>query len=341
MDIQLFDYELPADRIAQTPLPERDASRMMVLHRNTQTIEHRHFHDLLEYLRPGDVLVRNNTRVIPARLFGSKPSTGAHVEILLLRPLNEDTWECLVGNARVVKLGTELVFGTDQWKATCVGVLDEGLRHLRFADVSRFWQALDEHGTMPLPPYIHERLDDQERYQTVYSEIRGSAAAPTAGLHFTPAMLDQVRAMGVELVDITLHVGLGTFRPVSVERVEDHHMHAESYEILPEAASTLNKAKQAGRRIIAVGTTSTRTLEANYAKYNKFVAERSDTKLFITPGYTYQAIDALITNFHLPKSTLLMLVSAFAGREFVLQAYREAVASHYRFFSFGDAMFLE
>ena len=341
MDIHLFDYNLPPERIAQTPLAERDASRMLVLHRSTQTLEHRSFRDLLSYLRPGDVLVRNNTRVIPARLFGVKPATGAHVEVLLLRPLNDTTWECLVGNARVVKIGTVLVFGDDQWQATCVEVADEGIRHLTFADVSSFWNMLDQHGTMPLPPYIHERLEDQERYQTVYSNIRGSAAAPTAGLHFTPEMLEKVRIMKVELVDITLHVGLGTFRPVSVERTEDHHMHSESYEISEEAAYALNQAKQEHRRIIAVGTTSTRTLEANYAKHGSFMAEKSQTNLFITPGYRFQAIDALITNFHLPKSTLLMLVSAFAGREFVLEAYREAVQSCYRFFSFGDAMFLE
>lgn len=341
MDINEFDYHLPEELIAQTPLKKRDTSRMMVLNRKNQTIEHKHFYDILDYLQPGDVLVRNNTKVIPARLFGVKEETNGHVEVLLLKNKHDDVWECLVGNAKIVKLDTLITFGDGRLKAKCIEVKEEGIRVFEMIYEGIFYEILDQLGLMPLPPYIKEKLEDKDRYQTVYAKVEGSAAAPTAGLHFTPELLEKVREKGVEILDVTLHVGLGTFRPVKVNNVLEHHMHSEYYEISEEVASKLNEAKEKGQRIIAVGTTSCRTLESNRKKYGTFKATHENTDIFIYPGYEFCAIDALITNFHLPKSTLVMLVSAFASREFILKAYSIAVEEKYRFFSFGDAMFIQ
>ena len=331
MKLSEFDFELPEELIAQTPLDKRDTSRLMILNRENQTIEHKHFYDIIDYLKPGDVLVRNNTKVIPARLFGIKEETNGHVEVLLLKDQGNDVWECLVGNARIVKLDTVITFGDGLLKAKCLEIKDEGIR---------VFKMIYQLGTMPLPPYIKEKLSDQSRYQTVYAKIEGSAAAPTAGLHFTDDIIKKIKAKGIEILDITLHVGLGTFRPVKVDNVLEHHMHSEYYMIEPEVADKLNQAKKNGQRIIAVGTTSTRTLEANMQKYGKFTATHENTDIFIYPGYQYQAIDCLITNFHLPKSTLLMLISAFATKEFIFKAYHEAIENKYRFFSFGDSMFI-
>ena len=341
MDIELFDYDLPHELIAQTPLKKRDTSRLMVLHKPTGEVEHKHFYDILDYLKPGDVIVRNNTKVIPARLFGTKEETNAHVEVLLLKNTHDDVWECLCGNAKKIKVGSIISFGDGRLKAKCLEVRDEGIRVMEMIYDGIFYEVLDQLGIMPLPPYIKEKLDDPDRYNTVYAKVEGSAAAPTAGLHFTPELFDKVRAKGVEVLDVTLHVGLGTFRPVKVENVFEHHMHSEYYEISEEVANKLNKAKEEGRRIIAVGTTSCRTLESNIKKYGKFTAAHENTSIFIYPGYTFEGIDALITNFHLPKSTLIMLVSALAGRENILNAYNIAVKEKYRFFSFGDAMFID
>lgn len=341
MDIELFDYDLPHELIAQTPLEKRDTSRLMVLHKPTGEVEHKHFYDILDYLKPGDVIVRNNTKVIPARLFGTKEETNAHVEVLLLKNTHDDVWECLCGNAKKIKVGSVISFGDGRLKAKCLEVRDEGIRVMEMIYDGIFYEVLDQLGIMPLPPYIKEKLDDPDRYNTVYAKVEGSAAAPTAGLHFTPELFDKVRAKGVEVLDVTLHVGLGTFRPVKVENVFEHHMHSEYYEISEEVANKLNKAKEEGRRIIAVGTTSCRTLESNIKKYGKFTAAHENTSIFIYPGYTFEGIDALITNFHLPKSTLIMLVSALAGRENILNAYNIAVKEKYRFFSFGDAMFID
>lgn len=341
MDIELFDYDLPHELIAQTPLEKRDTSRLMVLHKPTGEVEHKHFYDILDYLKPGDVIVRNNTKVIPARLFGTKEETNAHVEVLLLKNTHDDVWECLCGNAKKIKVGSIVSFGDGRLKAKCLEVRDEGIRVMEMIYDGIFYEVLDQLGIMPLPPYIKEKLDDPDRYNTVYAKVEGSAAAPTAGLHFTPELFDKVRAKGVEVLDVTLHVGLGTFRPVKVENVFEHHMHSEYYEISEEVANKLNKAKEEGRRIIAVGTTSCRTLESNIKKYGKFTAAHENTSIFIYPGYTFEGIDALITNFHLPKSTLIMLVSALAGRENILNAYNIAVKEKYRFFSFGDAMFID
>lgn len=341
MDIELFDYDLPHELIAQTPLEKRDTSRLMVLHKPTGEVEHKHFYDILDYLKPGDVIVRNNTKVIPARLFGTKEETNAHVEVLLLKNTHDDVWECLCGNAKKIKVGSIISFGDGRLKAKCLEVRDEGIRVMEMIYDGIFYEVLDQLGIMPLPPYIKEKLDDPDRYNTVYAKVEGSAAAPTAGLHFTPELFDKVRAKGVEVLDVTLHVGLGTFRPVKVENVFEHHMHSEYYEISEEVANKLNKAKEEGRRIIAVGTTSCRTLESNIKKYGKFTAAHENTSIFIYPGYTFEGIDALITNFHLPKSTLIMLVSALAGRENILNAYNIAVKEKYRFFSFGDAMFID
>lgn len=340
MDIELFDYDLPEELIAQTPLKKRDTSRLMVLDKETGNVEHKHFYDILDYLKPGDVLVRNNTKVIPARLYGLKEETGGHVEVLLLKDLHDDLWECLVGNAKIVKLGTVITFGDGRLKAQCTEIREEGIRIFKMIYDGIFYEILDQLGIMPLPPYIKEKLNDPDRYQTVYAKVEGSAAAPTAGLHFTEELLQKVREKGVEILDVTLHVGLGTFRPVKVENVLEHHMHSEYYEISEEVAEKLNQAKKEGRRIIAVGTTSCRTLEANQSKYGCFKAAHENTNIFIYPGYTFTGIDALITNFHLPKSTLVMLVSALAGREHILNAYKIAVNEKYRFFSFGDAMFI-
>lgn len=340
MKLSEFDFNLPEELIAQRPLDKRDTSRLMVLNREKQTIEHKYFYDIIDYLQPGDILVRNNTKVIPARLFGIKEETNGHVELLLLKDLGDDTWECLVGNARIVKINTVITFGEGLLKAKCIEIKDEGIRVFKMIYTGIFFEILDQLGTMPLPPYIKEKLNDQNRYQTVYAKIEGSAAAPTAGLHFTDEIIEKIKAKGIEILDVTLHVGLGTFRPVKVDDILDHHMHSEFYMIEPDVAKKLNQAKANGQRIIAVGTTSTRTLEANIKKYGKFTATHENTDIFIYPGYQYEAIDCLITNFHLPKSTLLMLISAFASKEFIFKAYQEAIDKKYRFFSFGDSMFI-
>ena len=335
-----FDFELPQELIAQHPLANRSQSRLLVLHRESGEIEHRHFFDIINYLKPGDVLVRNNTRVIPARLFGTKEGTGAHVELLLLRQ-EGDEWECLVGNARVVKIGTVISFNEGELRAECIGIGEKGIRHFRMIYEGIFMEILEKLGNVPLPPYIREKLEDPERYQTVYAKVKGSSAAPTAGLHFTPELFDQLREKGIEIEDITLHVGLGTFRPMDTEDIADHHMHSEFFMMDKETAERLNKAKAEGRRIIAVGTTSCRTLESIMQKYGKFCECHEDTDIFIYPGYEFKAIDALITNFHLPKSTLVMLVSALAGKDKIMKAYQAAIDEKYRFFSFGDSMFIE
>lgn len=341
MKLSEFDYNLPEELIAQTPLQKRDTSRLMVLNRKERTIEDKHFYDILDYLHAGDILVRNNTKVIPARLYGTKEETNGHVEVLLLKDLENNVWECLVGNARIVKMGTIITFGDGSLKAKCIDIGEEGIRHFEMIYDGIFYEILDHLGTMPLPPYIKEKLEDSNRYQTVYAKIEGSAAAPTAGLHFTDEILEKVQEKGVEILDVTLHVGLGTFRPVKVDDVLEHHMHSEFYMIDEETAQKLNTAKANGQRIISVGTTSTRTLEANYKKYGQFKATQESTDIFIYPGYQFEAIDALITNFHLPKSTLVMLVSAFADKEFIMKAYHHAVEEKYRFFSFGDCMFIQ
>jgi S-adenosylmethionine:tRNA ribosyltransferase-isomerase len=341
MKIDLFDFELPEELIAQTPLPNRDASRLMVLDKKTGEIRHETFRNILSYLREGDCLVLNDTRVMPARLYGEKENTGANIEVLLLKQLEGDRWETLVKPAKRVKVGTEITFGDGRLKATCVDTLEHGGRILEFSYQGIFYEVLEQLGEMPLPPYIKEKLDDPERYQTVYAREAGSAAAPTAGLHFTEQLLDDIRAKGVHIAFITLHVGLGTFRPVNVENIEEHDMHAEFYQMTEKTARLLNEVRQQGGRIIAVGTTSTRTLETIASKHNgAFAAESGWTDIFIYPGYEFKAIDGLVTNFHLPKSTLIMLVSALAGRENILRAYNAAVKERYRFFSFGDAMLI-
>ncbi len=334
-----FDYYLPEELIAQTPLKDRSSSRLMVLDKKTGKIEHKHFYDIVDYLNKGDILVRNNTKVIPARIFGVKEGTGAKVEVLLLKQI-EDTYECLVGNAKVVKVGTIINF-SDKLKATCLEVKDEGIRILKFECEGIFLEILNEIGNMPLPPYIKKSLLDKDRYQTVYAKYNGSAAAPTAGLHFTDEIFKKLKEKGVEVLDVTLHVGLGTFRPVKVDDVTNHKMHKEEYFMSKEVAAELNKAKKEGRRIISVGTTSTRVLETVMSKYGEFKECHEESDIFIYPGYEFKAIDALITNFHLPKSTLIMLVSALASKEIILNAYNEAVKEKYRFFSFGDAMFIK
>ncbi|MGQ7277970.1 tRNA preQ1(34) S-adenosylmethionine ribosyltransferase-isomerase QueA [Brevibacillus thermoruber] len=341
MDVQLFDFELPERLIAQHPLKDRTASRLLVLDKRTGEMAHRRFTDLVEYLRPGDVLVLNDSRVLPARLIGEKAGTGAKIEVLLLKSLGGDRWETLVKPGKRVKPGTEVVFGGGLLRCVCEEVTETGGRIVRFQYEGIFYEILDQLGTMPLPPYIHEQLEDQERYQTVYARERGSAAAPTAGLHFTEEYLRRVAEKGVEIAYVTLHVGLGTFRPVTADVVEEHVMHAEYYDIPPETAETVNRAKAEGRRVIAVGTTSCRTLETVGGLHDGRLAAGSGwTDIFIYPGYQFRIIDGLLTNFHLPKSTLVMLVSALAGRENVLRAYRTAVAEEYRFFSFGDAMLI-
>ncbi|WP_019120117.1 tRNA preQ1(34) S-adenosylmethionine ribosyltransferase-isomerase QueA [Brevibacillus massiliensis] len=341
MDINLFDFDLPEHLIAQHPLPERTASRLLVLHKDTGEIEHKSFTDLIHYLEPGDLLVLNDSRVLPARLIGVKAETGAKVEVLLLKSLGDDRWETLVKPGKRVKPGTQIQFGDGALRCVCEDVTEAGGRIVRFHYQGVFYEVLDRLGTMPLPPYIHSQLDDQERYQTVYARERGSAAAPTAGLHFTREYLQQLEQKGVQLAFITLHVGLGTFRPVSSENIEEHVMHAEYYDISPQTAELINQAKADGKRVIAVGTTSCRTLETvGQAHQGKVAADSGWTDIFIRPGYTFSVIDGLLTNFHLPKSTLVMLVSALAGRERVLSAYRSAVAHEYRFFSFGDAMLI-
>jgi S-adenosylmethionine:tRNA ribosyltransferase-isomerase len=341
MKIDLFDFELPEELIAQTPLSNRDASRLMVLNKKTGEIRHETFRNIISYLRKGDCLVLNDTRVMPARLYGEKTDTGANIEVLLLKQLEGDRWETLVKPAKRVKIGTEITFGDGRLKAVCIDTLEHGGRILEFSYQGIFYEVLEQLGEMPLPPYIKEKLEDPERYQTVYAREVGSAAAPTAGLHFTEQLLDDIRAKGVHIAFITLHVGLGTFRPVNVENIEEHDMHAEFYQMSEETAQLLNEVKQQGGRIIAVGTTSTRTLETIAGRHNgKFVAESGWTDIFIYPGYEFKGIDGLVTNFHLPKSTLIMLVSALAGRENILHAYNVAVKERYRFFSFGDAMLI-
>ena len=340
MNVEEFDYDLPESLIAQTPLKDRDQSRLLVLGRNSGNIEHKHFKDVINYLETGDTLVLNDTRVMPARLFGVKEETGAKVEMLMLTRIENNDWEVLLKPAKRIKVGNKLSFGEGKIIAECIEELDQGGRIMRLHYEGILEERLNELGEMPLPPYIKERLDDPDRYQTVYAKESGSAAAPTAGLHFTDELLDEIRAKGINIAFITLHVGLGTFRPVSVEDINDHEMHSEYYQMTQETANLLNQTKKEGHRIISVGTTSTRTLETIRRDYNEFVAVSGWTDIFIYPGFTYKAIDGLITNFHLPKSTLVMLVSAFSSRENILNAYKEAVKLEYRFFSFGDAMLI-
>jgi S-adenosylmethionine:tRNA ribosyltransferase-isomerase len=340
MDVKDYFYELPEELIAQDPLEDRSGSRLMVLDKTTGEVEHRHFYEVLEYLKPGDCLVINNTKVIPARLFGVKEGTLAKIELLLLKRRENDIWETLVKPGKKAKPGTKIIFGDGLLTGEILDVVDDGNRLIQFHYEGIFEEILDQLGQMPLPPYITHQLKDKNRYQTVYAKYDGSAAAPTAGLHFTKELLAKVKDMGVEIAEVTLHVGLGTFRPVKVDNILDHHMHSEFYMITQEAADKINRAKQEGHRVIAVGTTSTRTLEAA-SDENGFLKETSGwTEIFIYPGYRFKVIDSLITNFHLPESTLVMLVSALAGREHVLNAYRIAVEEKYRFFSFGDAMLI-
>jgi S-adenosylmethionine:tRNA ribosyltransferase-isomerase len=335
-----FDYDLPEELIAQTPAQRRDHSRLMVLHRCDGSLEHKIFKDVLEYLQPEDTLVINDTRVLPARLIGVKAGSGGKIEVLLLKRLEGDDWEVLVRPGRKALEGVEIVFGEGRIRARVLKHLEEGIRHIRFFYDDVFEEALDEVGVMPLPPYIHATLEDRERYQTVYARHNGSAAAPTAGLHFTPQLLDAIREKGVVIVPVLLHVGLGTFRPVKVEDVNNHVMHSEHYEVTPEAADILNARRRAGGRIVCVGTTSARTLETVTDADGTVKAGSGETSIFIYPGYRFKAVDCLITNFHLPQSTLLMMISALADRQTVLSAYQEAVAQKYRFFSFGDAMLI-
>ena len=340
MDINLFDFYLPEELIAQKPSDKRDHSRLLAINKDTKTYEDRHFYDILEYLRPGDVLVRNNTKVIPARLIGIKEITGAHCELLLLKQVEGDIWECLTKPAKSLKVGAKINFGEGKLIGEVVKEKEEGLRLVKFHYKGIFLEVLDSLGKMPLPPYIKEQLCTNDRYQTVYAKYEGSAAAPTAGFHFTEELFDKIKAKGITIVDITLHIGLGTFRPVKVEDTDNHVMHSELYEISSEACEILNKAKEEKRRIIAIGTTSVRTLEANMQEFGKFTPIKKETNIFIKPGYEFKAVDCIITNFHLPKSTLIMLVSAFLGREFTLEVYKHAVEERYRFFSFGDSMII-
>ena len=341
MKVEEFDYNLPEELIAQTPLKKRDASRLMVLDRKTGEIEHKHFSDIIDYLEEGDTLVLNDTKVLPARLIGEKVDTGAVIEILLLKNIEGDDWECLVKPARRIKVGTVVSFGDGLLKAQCIKELDQGIRHFKLIYEGILMEILEKLGTMPLPPYIHEKLADQTRYQTVYAREVGSAAAPTAGLHFTKELLERIKDKGINIAFVTLHVGLGTFRPVSVSSVEEHEMHSEYYHMNKKTAELLIKTKKEGHRIISVGTTSTRTLESIMTKYHEFRECSGWTNIFIYPGYKFKAIDCLITNFHLPKSTLIMLVSALAGKKNIMNAYNTAVEEKYRFFSFGDAMFIK
>ena len=339
MKLSDFMYALPEERIAQTPVEPRDHSRLVVLHRDTHEIEHKHFYDIVDYLNPGDCLVINETKVIPARLYGERPTGGA-CEVLLLKQLGPKRWETLVRPGKKLRPGAEVIFGDGRLRCRVVETTDDGGRIVEFECEGSFEAALDALGEMPLPPYIHEKLQDRDRYQTVYAKQDGSAAAPTAGLHFTPELLARIREKGVDIVPVLLHVGLGTFRPVKVENIEEHQMHSEYFEVTEDAARRVNAAHARGGRVVAVGTTSVRTLESA-AEDGRLVARRGDTSIFIKPGYRWQLVDALITNFHLPGSTLLMLVSALYDREHILAAYEEAVRDEYRFFSFGDAMLIE
>ncbi|MHC0040399.1 tRNA preQ1(34) S-adenosylmethionine ribosyltransferase-isomerase QueA [Streptococcus periodonticum] len=337
-----FDFHLPEELIAQTPLEKRDASRLLVVNHETGQLEDTHFDEIIDQLHPGDALVMNDTRVLPARLHGEKPETGGHVELLLLKNIAGDDWEVLAKPAKRLKVGAAISFGDGRLTATVLEELEHGGRIVHFHYQGIFLEVLESLGEMPLPPYIHEKLKDRERYQTVYAKENGSAAAPTAGLHFTKELLAQIEAKGVKLVYLTLHVGLGTFRPVSVDNVDEHEMHSEFYTLSEEAADTLRQVKASGKRVIAVGTTSIRTLETIGSKFNgEIKADSGWTNIFIKPGYDWKIVDAFSTNFHLPKSTLVMLVSAFAGRELVLSAYQHAIDEKYRFFSFGDAMFIK
>ena len=340
MNINEYDYNLPEELIAQTPLKHRDDSRLLVLNKNNGNIKHETFKNIINYLDKGDVLVLNDTKVIPARLIGAKKETKATIELLLLKDLGDNNWECLARPGKRLQVGTEVSFGDDLLIATVTEKLEDGIVHVNFSYQGIFLEILDKLGEMPLPPYIKEKLEDKERYQTVYAKNLGSAAAPTAGLHFTKDLLNKIKDKGIDICYVTLHVGLGTFRPVEVENILEHHMHSEYYTMDKKTASTLNQAKNDKRRIIAVGTTSTRVLETVALKYNEFKECSGNTDIFIYPGYKFKAIDALITNFHLPKSTLVMLVSALAGRENILNAYNEAIKEKYRFFSFGDSMFI-
>ncbi len=339
MKVSDFKYDLPEELIAQTPIKQRDRSRLMVLNRNKQTIEHKIFKDIIDYLEPGDVLVRNNTKVLPARLYGKK-ETGANVEFLLLNNIEGDIWECIVRPGNKLHVGTKVVFGEGLLKANILEVMPGGTRKVQFEYQGIFNEILDQIGLMPLPPYIHEELKEKDRYQTVYAKYEGSAAAPTAGLHFTPELLEEIQKKGISVANVTLHVGIGTFRPVKEETVENHEMHSEHFYIKQEDADKINQAKQNGKRVIAVGTTSCRVLETIADEKGMVKPTEGDTQIFIYPGYHFKCLDALITNFHLPESTLLMLVSALAGREYIMKAYQQAVKEKYRFFSFGDAMLI-
>ena len=340
MKVLDFNYNLPKELIAQVPIKDRDQSRLMVLDRKNKTIEHKIFKDIIDYLEPGDCLVRNNTKVIPARLYGVKEETGANVEFLLLKRVNGDIWEVMVKPGRKLMPGVRVEFGNGLLKAEILEKFEDGNRKVKFEYNGIFNEILNEIGLMPLPPYIHEKLKEKDRYQTVYAKYEGSAAAPTAGLHFTDELFKKLKEKGVEVANVTLHVGIGTFRPVKVENIEEHDMHSEHFYIKAEDAEKINKAKREGHRVIAVGTTSCRVLES-VADDNGYVKEvEGDTNIFIYPGYKFKCLDALITNFHLPESTLIMLVSALAGKDFIMQAYDEAVKEQYKFFSFGDAMFI-
>ena len=341
MKVEEFDYYLPEDLIAQTPIKQRDASKLMILDKKTGELVHKHFYDIIDYLNPGDTLVLNDTKVLPARLIGEKVSTKAVIEVLLLKNIEGDTWETLVKPARRIHVGDVVSFGDGLLKLTCTEVKDEGIRVFNASFKGIFYELLDKLGTMPLPPYIHEKLEDKDRYQTVYAKEVGSAAAPTAGLHFTEELLNKIKEKDINIVYLTLHVGLGTFRPVKVEDVTKHKMHSEFYSLSKSVADILNKTRENGKRIIAVGTTSTRTLETIYQKFGEFKEDSGFTDIFIYPGKEVKSIDGLITNFHLPKSTLIMLVSAIAGKDNILNAYNIAVKEKYRFFSFGDAMFIK
>lgn len=338
MKLSEFDFDLPEELIAQHPLDKRDQSRLLILHKNTGEIEHKHFYDVIDYLKPGDVLVRNNSKVIPARLYGTKKDTGAKVEVLILK-MKDDVCECLCGNAKAIKVGTTIIF-SDRLSATCIERKDEGIRVFKMDYKGILLEILNEVGMMPIPPYIHEKLEDNDRYNNVYASVDGSAACPTAGLHFTDELIEKIKAKGVEVLDITLHVGLGTFKPVKEDDIEKHNMHYEYYSMDEYTAERLNLAKKEKRRIIAIGTTSTRTLETIMNKYGEFRCCYGDTNIFIYPPYTFKAIDCQITNFHLPKSTLIMMISAFASKEMILDAYKQAIKEKYRFFSFGDSMFI-
>lgn len=341
MDVKDFYYELPEDLIAQDPLEKRSNSRLMVLDKETGDVTHRHFYDIKDYLRPGDCLVLNNTRVIPARLIGEKEETHSRMELLLLKRKSDNVWETLVKPGKKAKIGARFSFGDGLLKGEIIDIVEEGNRLIRFEYDGIFEEILDQLGQMPLPPYITHQLEDKDRYNTVYAEHSGSAAAPTAGLHFTPELLEEIQKKGVDIARVTLHVGLGTFRPVKADEITDHHMHSEFYQIDEEAAEKINQAKANGHRVICVGTTSCRTIESAADENGHLKAQSGWTDIFIYPGYRFKILDCLITNFHLPESTLIMLVSALAGREHVLAAYEEAVKERYRFFSFGDAMFIK